>query len=197
MQSIRPSGASSAHDRSAVAGIDMALRSATRALVAVLGATLFACTVSPPVATPSAPASASVAIASPTRAPSPTPCVAPPQPTYLPWGAARAVERITNENGVEYVRYAGPATSGSSSAYFAITQAPVGRLFPAPAAAPRTVAGRQIVIFRVGDPGVGEVAARWQEGVDGCAFDAHLFLPSAGAADEDEIAKIVASLYTR
>ena len=126
-------------------------------------------------------------------------CLAPLQPTYLPWGTARAVERITNERGVEYVRYAGPAISGSSSAYFAIARAPADRLFPAPepAVTPRNVAGRQVSIFRVGDPGVGEVTARWQEGADGCTYDAHLLLPSARGADEDELAKIVMSLYIR
>lgn len=171
-----------------------------RAFAVLLGGALVACTTPPPVAipsasvaVPSASAAAPAAIASPTSAPGPT-CFAPPPPTYLPWGTIGAAQRITSERGVEYVRYAGPATAGASSAYFAIARAPADRLFPAAAVAARNVSGRQVVIFRVGDPGVGEVAARWQEGMDGCTYDAHLLFPSAGAADEDEIARIVASL---
>jgi hypothetical protein len=92
------------------------------------------------------------------------------------------------------VRYAAPSTTGLAGAYFGIARASADRLFPAPAVPPRDVSGRQVLIYRVGDPGVGEVGARWQEGMDGCTYDAHLLFPSAGAADEVELAKVVASL---
>lgn len=148
---------------------------------------------------PTNPAVAAAAVASPTTPPSPTTCFAPPQPTYLPWGAARSTERITNEKGVEYVVYRGPVAGDSSSTHFSIARAPADRLSPVPVGdlAPRTVSGRQVVIFRVGDPGVGEVAARWQEGSDGCTYSAHLLFPRPPGADEDEIAKIIASLALR
>jgi hypothetical protein len=174
-------------------GVLVTVEAVIRALAVLLTGALVACTTPPPVAVPSTSTAVSAATASPAHALAPT-CFAPPSPTYLPWAAARATERITNEKGVEYVRYLGPTIAGSSSAYFAIARAPADRLFPVPAVAARDVSGRQVVIHRIGDPGVGEVGARWQEGMDGCTYDAHLLLPSAGAADETEIAKIVASL---
>lgn len=170
----------------------------TRAFAVCLSAVLVACTTpqveAPPGSAATTASAAAVAtVRSPTTASGPT-CFEAPPPTYLPWGAAGREERVTNEKGVEYVRYPGPAAAGTRSRYFAIARAPADRLFPAPAVPERDVSGRRVAIFRVGDPGVGEVAARWQEGMDGCVYDAHLLLPSAGAADEDEIAKIIASL---
>jgi hypothetical protein len=167
---------------------------ASAALIA--GGAVFACSAPPPITVPSAPTvttSATASAAAGTAAPA-TACFAPPPPTYLPWGAAGAGERVAGDKGAEYTRYSGPLVAPSVRAYFSIARAPADRLFPIPAIAPRAVSGRQVVVHRIGDPGVGEVGARWQEGMDGCWYDAHLYFPSAGQNDEAEIAKIIASL---
>src|SRR5438105_7287005 len=157
----------------------------------VVGGALLACmaTSTPPASEPRAADAIQVVASTPTSAT----CFAPPPPAYLPWGRSGSIQRITGERGVEYVRYTS-STSMSTSPYFAIARAPADRLSPPVAVPARNVSGRQVLIFRVGDPGVVEVAAQWQEGMDGCTYDAHLFFPAAGARDEDELAKVVASL---
>jgi len=136
-----------------------------------------------------------------TTAANASPCFAPPPPTYLPWGAIGAPQRITVKPGVVMDHYVGPAImpgpigTNTTQLEFNIGRARPQDLnedvLPVP---PRLVAGRSVVIYRIGDPGVGMVGARWQEGMDGCDYIAGLYWPRGSASDEDEIAKIIASL---
>ena len=169
-----------------------------------------ACTANPPV-TSAPPGSASLAVstASPSAPASPSavigtitsPCFAAPPPTYLPWGAVTTPQRVTTKPGVVVDRYVGPSIlPGPIGTTTTPLEFDIGRALPkdlneeVPQVPAREVAGRMVRIYRIGDPGVGMVGARWQEGMDGCDYFAGLYFPRGTNSDEEEIAKIIASL---
>ena len=108
---------------------------------------------------------------------------------------------MTTKPGVVVNRYVGPSIMpGPIGTTTTPLEFDIGRALPkdlneqVPQVPAREVAGRMVVIYRIGDPGVGMVGARWQEGMDGCDYFAGLYFPRGTSSDEEEIAKIIASL---
>jgi hypothetical protein len=181
-------------------------RGSVSVLVLIAGS---ACVASPPAAS-TPPASATVALATssppvsaapPGSASAASPCFAAPPPTYLPWGTVTPPQRVITKPGVAVDRYIGPSIMpGPIGTTTTPLEFDIGRALPkdlneeVPAVPAREVAGRMIQIYRIGDPGVGMVGARWQEGMDGCDYFAGLYFPRGTNSDDEEIAKIIASL---
>jgi hypothetical protein len=139
-----------------------------------------------------APVEGPAAIATPT-APAAS-CTAPPRPAYLPWGTASVPSETREGTGV-FVRYEGPALQGGPT-YFTITRQENAQGLPhSTFVKPRQVGDRFVVMYWVGDPGVGEVAAWWREG-QGCDVVIARLTWHGGGRDaiETELTKVVASL---
>lgn len=133
-------------------------------------------------------------VASPEPPPSQTPleCPLPQQrPTYLPWGAPSQTQehRSDGERGLRYSGFDG------QEPVYAYVGVRIQRGIPS-IATEREAGSRRVWTYWVGDPGVGEIAAVWQEGARPCdEYVVALRWVRGGAQGiEDELIRTIASL---
>ena len=138
--------------------------------------------------------------ATPTPSPASAACPAPTlRPTYAPWGAVGAPREEAGERGVGHV-YDGPPDlgwepQGGGPTYLRISRQPTAAGLP-PGGVVRSAGSRDVRLLWVGDPGVGDVAAWWQEGQGPCdTWRANLLWRQGGREEiERQLLLMVASL---